>query len=176
MRVRTESGIILLCISFMITICLLFSGCAQTKNTTEDPGKTDADTGLLKTADDIGLHDRDGGGTNYAFDYDGKEFRAVFSYDTWTVFDSYKIVNEDDIKIICRALADIHPVHGSDRISYRTEEDMAYEWLQHNIAFMVLPKDDPLLEDAKNVDLDPADQGRSFREIYEDRTGKKFSL
>ena len=115
---------------------------------------------------------RDGGGTNYAFDYDGKEFRAVFSYDTWTVFDSYKIVNEDDIKIICRALADIHPVHGSDRISYRTEEDMAYEWLQHNIAFMVLPKDDPLLEDAKNVDLDPADQGRSFREIYEDRTGK----
>ena len=59
---------------------------------------------------------------------------------------------------------------------YRTEEDMAYEWLQHNIAFMVLPKDDPLLEDAKNVDLDPADQGRSFREIYEDRTGKEFSL
>jgi hypothetical protein len=41
---------------------------------------------------------------------------------------------------------------------------------------MVLPKDDPLLEDAKNVDLDPADQGRSFREIYEDRTGKEFSL
>ena len=133
-----------------------------------------AEEALLSSAEDISLKDVDGSGHRYTFKYGGKRFRVGYSKDNWTIFDSYKINNEDDMKIICTALIDIHPVHGSDLKSYRTADDMAYEWLQHNIAYVYLPKDSPWRDDAKNVDLDPADQGRTFKEIYEDRTGEKF--
>lgn len=168
------------CLIVLLVICMALFGCTENKDNAKapekEPEKSDTQTALLRSAKDIDLRDIDGGGTNYIFDYDGKQFRAVYSYDTWTVYDSYKIINEDDIKLICRALTDVHPVHGSDMRSYRTEEDMAYEWLQHSMAYVLLPKDDPMRSYAKDVDLDPADQGRSFKEIYEDRTGKKFEL
>lgn len=45
--------------------------------------------------------------------------------------------------LICQALADEHPVHGADLVSYRTAEDMAYEWQQHNIAYQLLSDDSP---------------------------------
>ena len=80
------------------------------------------------------------------------------------------------MKIICQALIDVHPVHGKDLSSYRTADDMAYEWEQHNIAYKYLPDDSSWKGSAGNVDLDPYDQGRSFEEIYEDRTGEKFSI
>ncbi|MCR5249890.1 MAG: hypothetical protein K6E50_04725 [Lachnospiraceae bacterium] len=132
--------------------------------------------GILNAPEDIGLRDTDGNGSNYAFTYDGEVFSAVFTPDNWKVVDSWKIGNAEDIRIICRALINEHPVHGSDMVSYRSEEDMAYEWMQHNIAYGVLPEGHPYKDNAKDVDLDPADQNRSFAEIYEDRTGKEFNL
>ena len=86
------------------------------------------------------------------------------------------ITNSNDIKKICKALIDIHPIHGSDMNSYRTVEDMAYEWLQHNMAYKLLPEGNSFRNSAKDVDLDPKDQGKSLVEIYEDRTGKKLDI
>lgn len=154
----------------------------------EDDGDTDGDAdsdsqsgsdsgkAVLTSASDIGLTNYDGIGEKYFFTYRGQEFRAWYQTDCWTIFDSYKITNNHDMKIICQALIDVHPVHGSDLSSYRTAEDMAYEWEQHNLAYKYLPEDSPWLESAMNVDLDPQDQGRSFEEIYEDRTGQEFDL
>ena len=79
------------------------------------------------------------------------------------------------MKKICQTLIDEHPVHGSDYESYRTADDMVYEWKQHNLAHKVLPDDNPWKETSGNVDFDPEDQGKSLEEIYEDRTGQKFS-
>ena len=53
---------------------------------------------------------------------------------------------------------------------------MVYEWKQHNLAFQVLPEGNSFRESAKDVDLDPRDQGKSLVEIYEDRTGQKLDL
>ena len=155
---------LILCLA-AVMVCS-FAGCADRadKNPAPSPQK------------DIVLNDTDDSGENYTFEYDGKRFKARYTYDNWKIFDSYKIINEDDLVRICRVLADTHPVHGSDLSSYRKPEDMAYEWQQHNIAYAVLPKDDPLRDHAKDVDLDPEDQGRSFQEIYEDRTGRKLEL
>ena len=138
---------------------------------------TDSESsGYLISTSDIGLTNYDGMGAKYYFTYKGEEFRTLYQNDCWTIYDSYKITNKSDMKIICQALIDVHPVHGKDLSSYRTADDMAYEWEQHNIAYKYLPDDNSWKESAGNVDLDPYDQGRSFEEIYEDRTGKKFSI
>lgn len=154
-------------------LALLFTGCSID---TGDDGPSISWSGLLSSTEDIDLHDVDGGEMNYAFTYDGEEFRTQYIYDCWTVYDSYKITNEDDQQIICQALIDTHTVHGSDMESFRTADDMAYEWQQHNLAYKYLPEDNVWRESARNVDFDPEDQGRSFEEIYEDRTGKEFDL
>ena len=60
--------------------------------------------------------------------------------------------------------------------SYRTAGDMAYEWVQHNIAYAVLPDDSRWKKSTKDVDLNPADQGLSFVEIYERQTGKELTV
>lgn len=133
-------------------------------------------TGILTSAEDINLHDIDGAGTNYEFTYNGETYSAVYTTDNWRIYNSYKIQDIGDIAIICQALIDIHPIHGSDMESYRTVEDMAYEWLQHNLAYEFLPDDDPLKSHARDVDLDPKDQNKSFEEIYKDRTGKEFDI
>ena len=137
---------------------------------------SDSDKAVLSSTMDIGLTNYDGMGAKYYFNYKGEEFRTLYQNDCWTIYDSYKITNKHDMKIICQALIDVHPIHGSDLSSYRTAEDLAYEWEQHNIAYKYLPDDSGWKESAGNVDLDPYDQGRSFEEIYEDRTGEKFSL
>ena len=133
-------------------------------------------TGHISSAEDLNLHDEYGGGTNYVFTYNGEEFRAQYYYDNWTIYDSYKITNKHDMKIICQALIDIHPIHGKDYESYRTADDMVYEWKQHNLAYKYLPEDNAWRPNAANVDFDPEDQGRSFEEIYEDRTGQELDL
>lgn len=137
-----------------------------------------AKTSKLKSTEDIELTSLDNSGYAYRFTYGGEKFRAVYNgyVDTWTVYDSYKITNDHDLTIICQALIDVHPVHGSDLKSYRTAEDMAYEWQQHNIVYELLPDDNRWKSSAKDVDLDPYDQGKSYKEIYEDRTGRKFDL
>ena len=60
--------------------------------------------------------------------------------------------------------------------SYRTIDDLVYEWQQHNLAYELLPDDNSWRSHAKDVDLDPADQGKSLTEIYEARTGSKLDI
>ncbi len=130
--------------------------------------------GVLSSKEDIGLWTSDG--YNYYFTYCGEEFYAVYYGDTWKIYDSYRIVNANDIEIICSALSDAHPVPGKDYYSYRTPSDMAFEWIQHNIAYHELPEGNSWRYHAGNVDIDPQDQGKSFQEIYEDRTGRKMDI
>ena len=125
---------------------------------------------LLSSPGDIGLYDVDGNGTNYVFTYDGVDFSVVYTPDHWNITDSYLIDNKQDMELICQALSDEHPIHGSDMESYRTPEDMAYEWVQHNTAYKILDDENPWKQNARDVDLDPYDQGKSIYEIYKDRT------
>lgn len=128
------------------------------------------------TKEDIQIIDIDGNSKNYSFVYKNEAYYAVYTTDNWKIIDSYKITNTQDIIVICSKLIEIHQVHGKDMNSYRTPEDMAYEWLQHNIAYQVLPDENPWKLNAKDVDLDPKDQGKNLAQIYEDRTGIKFDL
>ncbi len=132
--------------------------------------------GILSGVDDVALTDLTGAGTDYAFIYDGTPYSAKYTPDNWEIKDSYKITNAMDMAIICQALINEHPIHGRDMVSYRTCDDMAYEWIQHNVAYSFLPEDSKWVESVKNVDFDPKDQGKSYRELYEDRTGKKFDI
>ncbi|MBR4210810.1 MAG: hypothetical protein IKR84_00260 [Oscillibacter sp.] len=142
----------------------------------EESTAEQGETGKLSSVEDIGLHALDDSGQNYAFSYNQEEFSARHTPDNWKIVDSYKITDTDDIVMICQALSDVHPIRGRDMESFRTPEDMAFEWLQHNIAYAVLPDDSPWKRSAKDVDLNPADQGKSFQEMYEDRTGKKLRI
>lgn len=128
------------------------------------------------TKEDIEIIDIDGKSQNYSFVYKDETYNAIYTIDNWKIIDSYKITNTQDIIVICTELNEIHKVHGKDMVSFRTPEDMAYEWLQHNIAYQILPDDNPWKDNAKDVDLDPKDQGKNLAQIYEDRTGKKFDL
>ena len=142
----------------------------------EDTEAETESTGTLSSVEDIGLHAVDDSGKNYAFSYNQDEFSAQYTKDNWKIIDSYKITDTSDIILICQALSDAHPVHGRDMESFRTPEDMAFEWLQHNVAYAFLPDDSPWKQNAKDVDLNPADQGKTFQEMYEDRTGKKLRI
>ena len=118
----------------------------------------------------IELLDIDGNEKNYSFEYQNETFSAIFSYGNWRIIDSYKIKNRDAMLEMCQELIKIHPIQGNDGISYRTAEDMVYEWEQHNLAYMILPDGNHWKENAKNVDFDSADQGRTLKEMYEART------
>ena len=85
------------------------------------------------------------------------------------MIDSYKISNKTDIEIICQALADIHPIHSADMADWRTPQDMAYEWTQHNIAYSLLSDTSEWKDSAKDVDIDPPDQGKSVYQLFKDR-------
>jgi len=135
-----------------------------------------SDGGSLSDVKDIGLTSTDGSGKNYVFYCNGEEFSAVYREDNWKIIDSYKIENSADMKIICQALIDEHPVHGRDMVSYRTAEDMVYEWEIHNLAYSFLKDDETMRAKAKDVDFDPEDQGRTLEEIYYSRTGKELSI
>ena len=137
--------------------------------------EAEEEKGLLTSAEDIHLTDIDGWETNYSFEYGGETYSAVYTPDNWKIIDSYKITSEEDMIIICGALADINPVHGSDGESYRTPEDMAYEWGQHNIAYDILPDDNSWKANAKDVDINPADQNKSLYEMYKSKTGGSLS-
>lgn len=140
----------------------------STQSETQSKGQEQS-TSLLTSSADIGLHAVDDEGQYYAFTYGNEAFGAYYEPDTWKVYDSYKITNHDDIVLICQALLDEHPIHGSDMESFRDAQDMAYEWQQHNIAFELLPVDSSWRESAQSVDLDPDDQGKSFAEMYASR-------
>ena len=143
-----------------------------------DDGESSSAAGILSSAEDIDLRlaglDEPGYVKTYYFTYDGQKFTAQYMEDNWTICDSYRITDKADMEIICEALLDAHPVHGCDMISTRTPEDMAFEWEQHNIAYESLPEGNEWRESAKDVDFDPADQGKTLIEMYRERTGKEL--
>lgn len=138
--------------------------------------KNDDDKSILTSTDDLQLQDIDGKKMNYSFTYKDEIYKAIYTNDNWRIINSYKIKDKKDIEIICKALIDIHPIHGKDMSSYRTIEDLAYEWIQHNIVYDLLPDDSIWKDSVRSVDLDPEDQGRDIKEMYESRTGKKFTI
>ena len=150
------------------------SGDEESSEETSDDSSDDSSA--LDVVANLNFHDLDGKGKNYVFTYNGTEFTAIYTKDNWKVIDSYLIESEEDITAICEVLIAEHPIHGKDMESYRTAEDMAYEWLQHNLAYTFLPDGNRWKVKAKDVDLNPADQGLSFDEIYERQTGKKLTI
>ena len=148
------------------------SGTAVVKALKDDIKQGD---GILSSVDDIELTDISGKGSRYNFVYGDETFDVLYYTDNWKIKNSYKINNESDITIICQALINEHPVHGSDLVSYRTADDMAYEWIQHNLAYALLTEG-TFKNKAKDVDLNPADQGKTFQEMYKARTGKDLTL
>lgn len=150
---------------------------ASEATTDNDPdSQTDESDALLTSASDLNFTCQDPSSGKYTFSYNGEVFSANFTTDNWKIIDSYKINNEHDMTIICQTLIDEHPIHGADMTSYRTADDMVYEWFQHNLLYEMLPSDSQWIGHAKDVDFDPKDQNRSFEELYEDRTGKTLSF
>lgn len=168
----------------MLGIVITLTGCSlksddnskATQSETEIDNNISEEQSTLKSTKDINLRDLDGKKTNYSFIYKKAIFSAKYTKDNWHIKDSYKITNANDIAIVCQALINIHPIHGKDMKSYRTVDDLVYEWQQHNLAYMILPDDNSWKSHAKDVDLDPADQGRSLEEMYEARTGSKLDV
>ena len=136
----------------------------------------ESNNGSLSSINDLFLKDIDGQKKNYIFIYKEEKFEASYTKDNWHIENSYKITNKNDIAIICKALTDIHPIHGKDMSSYRTIDDLVYEWLQHNIAYNFLSENSQWKDNVRSVDLDPEDQGKTIEEMYEARTGKKLNL
>ena len=127
---------------------------------------------ILTSPKDINLYDIDGKARNYSFIYNNTTYTATYTKDNWKIKDSYTIKSRKDMAIICQALIEIHPIHGKDMISYRTAEDMVDEWVQHNLAYNFLSEDNKWKNNAKDVDFNPEDQGKSMKEMYEDRIKK----
>ena len=132
--------------------------------------------GLLTSAADLNITPQDDKGKDYTFTYDGKEYSAIHTADHWKILDSYDINNEPDMMIICQTLIDLHPIHGKDMVSFRTADDMVYEWEVHNLGYALVSDDDPMKSHLRHIDFDPRDQGCSFDEIYYNHTGKEFDL
>lgn len=135
-----------------------------------------AQAGLLTSTADIALTSQDDQGKNYTFTYDGKEYTAIYTTDHWKIKNSYDINVEADMYIICQALIDEHQIHGKDMVSYRTADDMVYEWEVHNLAYAMISDDDPMMSSVRDVDFNPQDQGCSYDEIYYNHTGKEFDF
>ena len=170
---------ILSLLAIMLIMIITLTGCSfnnKEESATDQDIEDEDSVGVLNSTSDINLHDTDGKQTNYVFTYKNENFSAKYTKDNWHIKDSYKITNKYDIAYICKALMDIHPIHGKDMKSYRTIDDLVYEWRQHNLAYTILPDDNQWKSHAKDVDLDPADQGRSLEEMYEARTGSKLDV
>lgn len=166
-------------ILYLMLVLFLFTGCNLQKSVVVDNDESKEiiepeNTTTGDIVDNIVINKIDE--SNYEFLYKNDTFKVYYMTDIWKIYNSYKITNTFDIKKICQSLIDIHPIHGRDMISYRTADDMAYEWVQHNLAYEILPEGNSFRNSAKDVDLDPRDQGKSLVEIYEDRTGKKIDL
>ena len=135
------------------------------------PASAQTSSSLLSSPEDIGLHDTDGNEHDYVFTYDGIEFTAIRTWHHWRILDSYRITDMADMQMICEALCSVQQIPDADGTGWRTPEDMAYEWAQHDLAYSLLPEGSDWRRQAKDVDFDPEDQGRSLYEIYRDRTG-----
>lgn len=112
----------------------------------------------------------------YTFIYNDETYNVVYWTDNWKIINSYKIRNKEHMKIICEKLLEIHKIHGEDKVSYRTVDDMVFEWEQHNIGYDLLPNDNKWKDTAKDVDFDPKDQNKTLKDMYEMRTGKELNI
>lgn len=124
---------------------------------------------LLSSIEDIALTSADG--KNYTFTYDGRQYKAVYTPDHWKIVASYDINSIEDMTIICQALINEHPIHGRDMVNYRTADDMVYEWEVHNIAHFLFSDKEEAKAHAKDVDFNPEDEGRTFKEYYDKYMG-----
>lgn len=145
-------------LSVLLLTLIFITGCSLENTKTEKSEEIN-----------IELTDMDGNKINYSFIYNNEEYFAWYKEDTWHIVDSYKINNEEAMSKICEVLIEEHPIPSRDRKSYREVDDLVYEWKQHNIIYDVLPDDNKWKSNAKDVDLDPDDQGKSFKELYESR-------
>ena len=162
-------------IGLFIFFSLFISGCSKNEELVGEINEVkeiEEETSYI--IDTIEINNIDG--NMYEFVYNNGIYQVVYVSDTWKIYNSYKITNSKDMKKICEALVDIHKIPSRDYKSYRTVDDMVYEWKQHNLAYMILPDSNSFRNSAKDVDLDPQDQGKSLVEIYEDRTGQKLDL
>lgn len=125
---------------------------------------------LLSSTEDIGLTSTDG--KNYTFTYDERQYTAIYTPDHWKVRDSYDINSTEDMTIICQALISEHPIHTRDMVSYRTAEDMVYEWEVHNIAYFLFSDENEAKTHARDVDFNPEDAGLTFEEYYDKYMGE----
>ena len=107
--------------------------------------------------DDFVINDLDGSGYNYYFDYNGETFYCMYETDNWRIIDSYKIHDEHDMRIICQSLINIYPIHSKDYSSYRSPENNSWRL------------------SAKDVDFDPKDQGKTYEEFFEEKTGVDYN-
>lgn len=172
--------IIIISVYFIIQNDKTDRNIVKTENTTSSNQKLEAESNHFEQdekpiyQEKISLNDIDGNGKNYVFTYKDELYQATYTKDNWHIVDSYKITDHDDLTMICKALIEVHPIHGKDRKSYRTVEDLVYEWEQHNLAYRILPEDSQWKKSAKDVDLDWADEGSSIEEMYERRSGKNL--
>ena len=155
-------------IAVFFLCCLLFSGCGSSGNLDATVSDDSPDIATLGSPEEIGLASEDD--VHFTFSYHNEIFQAAFITDTWKIIDSYKITNSADLVIICRALTEKHPVPTPDHSGERTPEDLAYEWEQHNLAYSLLPEGAKWKDNAKDVDLNPEDQGKNIVNYVIERT------
>lgn len=122
---------------------------------------------LLDSVDDLLLTEVSEG--SYTFEYGTEQYQAFYTPDNWKIINSYKIRNKADMGLICKALSDIHPIPTADYQGNRTVDSLVYEWEQHNIAYDILPDTSEWKKNVIDVDLNPADEGKSFIEMARER-------
>lgn len=138
----------------------------RTDNSIDEVSK---ENGFLSSTHELNLRDIDGNETNYIFTYNNTEFTAKYTTNNWKIIDSYKITNENDMEIICKALIDIHPIPGKVLNSFRTVQDLVKEWEIHNISYALISENSKYKENVKDVDFNTEDQGKSLEDFIHSR-------
>ena len=123
----------------------------------------------------------------YNFAYNGKTYSATYneSEQCWTIIDSFEISDKKVMYLECYNLIAKNPVPTEPGgTTYRTLDDMVYEWEQHNVAYNYfikiynsgIPFSSELynyiaegISRAKNVSINPGDQGKNWIELCLDR-------
>ena len=115
---------------------------------------------------------------SYSINYGSDVLTAIYEDEEWQIIDSYKVKSCADMELICEKLNEIHTIPASESSQEKTREpkDMTFEWLQHNMIYDILPDDSEWKESTKHVNLNAADQGKTYIEIYEGRTGERFDM
>jgi hypothetical protein len=151
----------------------IYAGCSALVATTGES--------RLNSVSDVQLTEGEDG--KYLFDYAGETFTAAYAGGSWQIEDSYKIRNENDLRIICAVLSNRGPVGSKVHGGYRSPESLAFEWQQHNIVyywaapFAGTSLADAAIESTWAVDLDPSDdEGKNAIQLSWDRAKKLLGL